>query len=268
MLPNLTLGEKLKDLRLAKGYKNTEDLANAVGIPKTTLNDYENDEKNQDVGYYNLVILAKFYDVSMDWLLGLSGTEKHLNTPFMDLGLTDKTLDILQAKVVNTRLLSEMIEHEQFSKFMADMEIYIDGLASIQINNLNSLVATTRNIIKEQHNPDKTDLHLKTLEAGQIKEERYFHSIIHEDIDIIVDGLRKLHMENKKDTLVASENIEVVEILMNSIKKASTIDGTLQEKQISLFLGLLGVDKKKLNKNDLNALSTIIRKSNYAWKKK
>ena len=63
MLTELTLGEKLKDLRLAKGYKNTDDLAKAVNILKTTLNDYENDDKNQDVGYYNLITLAKFYDV-------------------------------------------------------------------------------------------------------------------------------------------------------------------------------------------------------------
>ena len=51
MLTQLTLGKKLKDLRLAKGYKNTDDLAKAVNIPKTNLNDYENDDKNQDVGY-------------------------------------------------------------------------------------------------------------------------------------------------------------------------------------------------------------------------
>lgn len=98
MLIKTTLGEKLKDLRIAKGYKNTEDLANAVGIPKTTLNDYENDEKNQDVGYYNLVILAKFYDVSTDWLLGLSDTEKHLNTAYVDLGLTDNVIDYIAGK--------------------------------------------------------------------------------------------------------------------------------------------------------------------------
>ncbi|WP_313529424.1 helix-turn-helix domain-containing protein [Anaerotignum sp.] len=61
ILPKLTLGEKLKELRFAKGYKNREDLAKVINIPKTTLNDYENDEKSQDVGYVNLITLAKFY---------------------------------------------------------------------------------------------------------------------------------------------------------------------------------------------------------------
>ena len=67
MLTKLTLGEKLKDLRIAKGYKGTEQLASVVNIPP--LNDYEKDDKNQDVGYANLITLAKFYEVSMDWPL-------------------------------------------------------------------------------------------------------------------------------------------------------------------------------------------------------
>lgn len=84
MLTKLTLGEKLKDLRLAKGYKITEQLVSVLNIPKTTLNDYENDEKNQDVGYANLITLAKFYDMSMDWLLDLSDVERHLNAAYSD----------------------------------------------------------------------------------------------------------------------------------------------------------------------------------------
>lgn len=109
MLTKLTLGEKLKDLRLAKGYKSTEHLASILNIPKTTLNDYENDEKNQDVGYANLITLAKFYEVSMDYLLGLSDVDRHLNTSYSDLGLNDKTIDLLKELKFNIRLLNELI---------------------------------------------------------------------------------------------------------------------------------------------------------------
>ena len=118
MLTKLTLGEKLKDLRLTHGYKSTDALASATNIPKTTLNDYENDDKNKDVGYANLVILAKFYNVSMDWMLGLSDVNTHLNTAYSDLGLSDKVIDILQSNGINTRLLSEIIEYEHFSVFI------------------------------------------------------------------------------------------------------------------------------------------------------
>ena len=43
MLTELTLGEKLKDLRIANGYKSTEELAKVINIPRTTLSDYENE---------------------------------------------------------------------------------------------------------------------------------------------------------------------------------------------------------------------------------
>lgn len=139
MLTKLTLGEKLKDFRLTKGYKSTEQLASVLNIPKTTLNDYENDEKNQDVGYANLITLANFYVVSMDWLLDLSDVEHHLNAAYSDLGLSDNTIDLLKELKFNMRLLNELIQHKHFADFMADMEIYIDGLATMQITTLNSV---------------------------------------------------------------------------------------------------------------------------------
>lgn len=139
MLTKLTLGEKLKDFRLTKGYKSTEQLASVLNIPKTTLNDYENDEKNQDVGYANLITLANFYVVSMDWLLDLSDVERHLNAAYSDLGLSDNTIDLLKELKFNMRLLNELIQYKHFADFMADMEIYIDGLATMQITTLNSV---------------------------------------------------------------------------------------------------------------------------------
>ena len=206
MLTKLTLGEKLKDLRLAKGYKSTDQLASVLNIPKTTLNDYENDEKNQDVGYANLITLAKFYDVSMDWLLGLSDVDRHLNTAYSDLGLSDSTIDLLKEPKFNIRLLNELIQHEHFADFMADMEIYIDGLATMQIATLNSVAKLAKDEITDEYTPNDKEYFMRTLKAAQIKEDRYFHSVIHEDIDRIADDLRILHRENKKDTQVVSDD--------------------------------------------------------------
>lgn len=169
MLTETTLGEKLKDLRTAKGYKSNESLSSAINIPKTTLNDYENDRNNKDVGYANLVTLAKFYDISMDYLLGLSDVDNHLNTAYSDLGLNDKAIDILKTKSINTRLLSEMIEHKHFADFLANIEIYIDRLASSQINTLNSKLHRAREEIKAQHNPDDKEIYMRTYHKGKYK---------------------------------------------------------------------------------------------------
>ena len=267
MLTKLTLGEKLKDLRIAKGYKNTELLASVVNIPKTTLNDYENDEKNQDVGYANLITLAKFYGVSMDWLLGLSDVDKHLNTTYADLGLSDKTIDILKEQKFNIRLLNELIEHGHFSDFMADMEIYIDGLAGIQIKSINSITELAKDEIKSQYNPHDKEHFIRTLEAAKIKEDRYFHSVIHEDIDRITDDLRILHKENKKDTQVASDDTGGLSILIDIVQKLKDFKGTPQEMKLKLFTLILGTDINKLNNQEKSTILKLIKKGEMTWKK-
>lgn len=267
MLTTLTLGEKLKDLRIAKGFNATEDLAKVINIPKTTLNDYENDEKNQDVGYANLVTLAKFYEVSMDWMLGLSDVDKHLNIAHLNLGLSDKVIDILQSNGINTRLLSEIIEHEHFSDFMVDMEIYIDGILSTQIASVNSVAIAAKDKLTEAHNPKDKEYIMHSLERAKIKEDRYFNSLLHEDIDLIADDLRNLHKANKKDTQVATDENLGISILLNMLDKLSDFKGTPSEMKLQLFPLLFGVDLKSLNTQEITLLQKLIKKGERAWKK-
>ena len=59
-------------------------------------------------------------------------------------------IELLKSGKINNRLLCEMAAHERFSRFMADMEIYGDGIASMQIQNLNSVVDMARIEIEER----------------------------------------------------------------------------------------------------------------------
>ncbi len=258
MLTELTLGEKLKDLRLAKGFKNTDDLAKAVNIPKTTLNDYENDDKNQDVGYYNLITLARFYDVSMDWLLGLSSVEKHLNTAYSDLGLSDTAIDVLKSEYINSRLLSEIIEHPHFADFMADIELYVDSVISMQISSINSVAQTAKDKIKGEYNPSDKEYILRSLECAKIKEDRYFHSLIHEDVDLIADDIRKSHKSNKKDTRVANDENAGLNLLVQLIERLSNLQGNPEQMKMQLIPLLFGVEVHQLSTLEIKTLKGLV----------
>ena len=61
MKTKLTMQEKLKDLRIRKGL-NLEQLAEQTQISKSALGSYEADE-DKDISLYNLIELAKFYEV-------------------------------------------------------------------------------------------------------------------------------------------------------------------------------------------------------------
>lgn len=136
MHTKLTIPERLKDLRVSEKRMSLQELSDATGIPSSTLSNYEKDE-NIDMSLGNLITLADFYNVSTDYLLCRTELRKHKNQSVSDLHLNDDAIQILTDKKYNPRLLSELLTHENFKKFMTDLEIYIDGFndKGIQIAN-------------------------------------------------------------------------------------------------------------------------------------
>ena len=78
-------------------------------------------------------------------------------------------------------------------KFMLHTEIYVDGLATMQIKNINQIVDAVTLELMEQQNPSSNDLYLNTLEEAYIKEDEYFFHIIHNDLDTILRNIRENH---------------------------------------------------------------------------
>ncbi|WP_442862960.1 helix-turn-helix domain-containing protein [Anaerostipes sp.] len=75
----------------------TYQLSDATGIPSSTLGNYEKDE-NIDMSLSNLITLANFYNVSIDYLLCRTELRKHKNLLVSDLHLNDDAIQILTDK--------------------------------------------------------------------------------------------------------------------------------------------------------------------------
>ena len=75
-------------------------------------------------GPFSMVELAKFYGVSTDYLLGLTERKNHPSTELDALHLGDDAIEVLRTGKFNHRLLSELICHKNFQRFMLDAEIY------------------------------------------------------------------------------------------------------------------------------------------------
>lgn len=129
-----TIGEKLYILRTGRDLTQDE-VADATGISKASVCNYETKEK--DISHINLMKLAQFFDVSSDYLLGLKNAKNHLNTEEKSLHLSDEVVNMLFLKKINVRLLCELMEHPLFSLFMTDLEIFVDGYVTMQLQNLN-----------------------------------------------------------------------------------------------------------------------------------
>ena len=141
----LTLGERLKDLRVERNLK-LEALAEQTGLSKSALSKYESDDVT-DLSIYAVTTLAEFYDVTTDYLLGVTENKKRPDAVLSDLHLSDGAVDVLRNGKFNHRLLCELIVHENFQRFMTDLEIYVDGYVSTNIQNLNAGLEATRQMV-------------------------------------------------------------------------------------------------------------------------
>ena len=150
MKTRISVQERLKDLRVERGL-NLEELAQETGISKSALGSYENDnDEYKEINHGSLLKLADFYQVSVDYLLGLTNNRKYENTPIEELHLSDEVVELLKSERFNNRLLCEIISHEKFKELLADAEIYVDGMATMRFHDMNSSLAAVRAMIRNQ----------------------------------------------------------------------------------------------------------------------
>lgn len=74
MKTQITLQERLRDLRFER-HLRLEDLSRQTGISTSALSSYENDDY-KEINHGSLIKLARFYEVSVDYLLCLSEKQK------------------------------------------------------------------------------------------------------------------------------------------------------------------------------------------------
>ena len=94
------IGERLKQLRIKKGLKQQE-LADMFGLSSGTISFYESEQRKPDIDF--IVAVAKYFDVSTDYLLGLTNATDKENIDISKVtGLNDFSLTILEQSLKET----------------------------------------------------------------------------------------------------------------------------------------------------------------------
>lgn len=164
-------------------------------------------------------------------------------------------MDVLSSGKVNNRLLSELITHPEFARLMADMEIYVDGVVSMQIRNLNSLLESARTAILEKYHP-KEDNTLLTLKAAQIDEDEYFARVVSDDVERILKDLKQVHSGDQ-----GSAAADDAASLKEYIETISGTEGSDFQKWIMIFCKQIRLPYNKLTDIEKQWLIQISRKS-------
>ena len=245
MKTQLSIQERLKDLRVEKGL-TLEQLSQQTKIPASTLGSYESDDY-KEIPHRNIIDLAKYYGVSTDYLLGMTENRQLGNISISDLHLSDAALSLLKDRKLNSLLLSELITHEQFRKLMLDLEIYVDGLADMQVKSLNFVVDTSRKVLMKRYNPDEYNLQLGTLNAQHLELNEYFSHVIDDDMHTIIKDIRNAH----KGDIDSAPPKTLTDHWEEILEKAEAFAGTSKQKLAYIFSQFLKIKPTEKNIDDM-----------------
>ena len=257
MQPKLTIQERLKDLRVERSL-TLEQLSAETGISKSALGKYEADDF-KDISPFSMVELAKFYGVSTDYLLGLTEQKNHPNTELEALHLGDDVIEVLKTGKFNHRLLSELICHKDFQRFMLDSEIYVDRIADMRVNDMNAVLEAVRQMALMKNGGNENDLHLRTLEVAQIREDEYFGSLIADDLKGILCDIREQH---RPDTMTGDET-SLVATVQGQLQDAMNFEGSVEEKKAKALLATLGIDYDAITMEQFVNLIEVLKLSKH-----
>ena len=293
MRDRLSMGEKLTDLRVAKGLTQ-EELADELGISRTAISNYENiDNCNKKaIDHLTLVALAEYYGVSTDFLVGLDDNSKMKATPISELHLSDEAITEIKSQKFNNRILSELITHPEFQRFIDDIEIYINGYVEYRFNKLNAEVQVLRLNIEQSRREHEDvpqtdrDIYEKAAAEGLIDETDYFSYKTHEVLKRILKDLRDAHKLEGENMITTKADLyrdlsdeELAEKLatFEAIKQGkdpkefiSNITKTSEEPPADLdmqvILNDMGISTDALSREEFDFLYKILLKSNKVYK--
>ena len=255
MKTKVTLQERLRDLRAERNLKQ-EDVADAIGISKSALSTYESDE-TMGIPHFNLVKLAEFYGVSLDYLFDKSPIRDDSNIEISELGLDQETIDIIKSQKFNNRLLCELIKHPEFKNLLADIEIYVDGIAGLFFQSISTCINGYREDILQDMPKEKDDVINRVFEVSKYEEDSYFSNRIQSTLKPILDDVREAH---KKDAETASDT-SFKDFFLQRLDAVNCYDEDLSKSFIALTCKVHNIPQSALSQEQKDALRSIMLKS-------
>ena len=143
-LPGST-GERITELREGAGL-TIEELAAKIGVNATTLGRMENG-RTQKIGDDVLAALAREFNVSTDFLLGLTSIPDRKNYDIAELGLSAQAARNLYTRKVNADVVNRLLEHPRFAVLTAIIAQYLDDAFAAGVAVQNQFLSSMSDIL-------------------------------------------------------------------------------------------------------------------------
>ena len=245
------------------------DVEKGTGIPKSSLQRLEVDSPDLNthdtrVGYQDIVALAKFYDVSADYLCGLTENLQYSNTAVDKLHLSDEAVAELMNDKLNTRLLSEIIVHPDFAELLATLEVYIDRTVSEKMDITNKVVKIAIDRVKKKSAPAGRDKIITTLNESIIDGDDYIRFRLTRSFDELAQSLYETH---RKETQAEADGGGLLKMFNKQLTKYEDTKeetGSSEEAKLAVAADQWGVDMKKATEEEKKTMLSFFSRSKFA----
>lgn len=170
-----TTGERITELREGAGL-TIEELAVKVSVNATTLGRMEKGQ-TQKIGDDVLTALAREFNVSTDFLFGLTSIPDRKNYDIAELGLSAQAARNLYTRKVNADVVNRLLEHPRFATLTAMVAQYLDDTfaagAAVQnqiFNSMSELLLGVGQNDPEQNEAAKDAAHAVSLAKVPVRQ--------------------------------------------------------------------------------------------------
>lgn len=130
----MTFGERLIELRKERGFNNRSEFADYIGMPSTTLRNYETNVR--EPGHVFLKQMADIFHVSIDYLLCMTDDR----TPYKEKASFSK---------------KELDHIEKYRSLDPTGQKHVDTVLQWEVDHMNLLEKKDKTIYDLKHQPDK-----------------------------------------------------------------------------------------------------------------
>ena len=247
-----TMGEKIKDMRVER-HMTTKQLAQATGISEAVLNGLENDN-GRDVGYSRIIDLAKFFEVPTDYLLGFTESRITKNIELKELGLSDKAIEVLLDKRQDNELVSQLIEHNEFSNLINAIDIYVKQIAAKSINTINNLTAVVQrgveNYVAGAGMPDGYGAAMNYINETKVDEDEFLRYRITERFNQILRDVYSANAEKaeKNAPSAIADSNEMTGFMLELLDqvKAGEVEIETTMDAVALMMDKIGLSEEEM----------------------
>ena len=190
------IGERIKHLRISK--KLTQDeVAHALNVKRETVTRWETGER--DIKTEITILLSKYFNVSADYLLGLT---ENTSTNISEIGISNKTgfststveniLDLpIKLKIILDKIINELLKSDLLEKFEELKE------NNIKLINLYQTDSIYNKLVEDEELTYNTIDNADELNGKFIFKDEYSKLLLFEIKYIFFDIIRNLSDYNK-----------------------------------------------------------------------